>query len=858
MIDPIATYKRLTLVTCTALAVSAGACGVDSPTPAPPGDPAPDPGDPAPPPPPAVFSVRASRASTIAISDDDTLVAMVNPDDNSLSVFQTSDNSRISKTATGAFPSSVVIAGDNKTAYVANRNDGSIARVINIDSGKPTADAALTVGAEPVGLALAPSGRKLFVADFAASQIVVIDTNSFKISQTIKVDRPRAILVTNNADQSDDDEKLVVAEFFGTPVEGGEAKDTGRTGRILTYALNNLSGSPSEITLSPTDSGFGVMTSPNQLSSMAVAGDRIYITSVSASPQGPTKFNGNVFPVVYVADLPNGIEVRDASGTANLAAKVVDLFNPAKGGTEPSPTNPRFIPGDLSDVAFLDKSQVAYAIGRAGDVMVRLEYGTDLKVGVNQNNEIDLIGNATLGTCQAPTGVAVSKTLGRGYVNCWASRRLGVVEFKNQVLTQTVEASPAPTGADISIQRGKRFFFTGRARWSNDGFVPAPVTDPSLPPPPPLHVGNGAKGGEGWSSCGSCHPDGLTDNVTWVFGSGPRQTTSMDGSFSHGPGVGPQKQRIFNWTAINDELHDFEANVRGVSGGLGAITTGDCSSIEKEKRVDPINTPLAASNKDLTDSTGCKRADWDDITNWVKIITPVHASKLGDAAAIARGRALFLEGGCDNCHSGAGWTVSRRPYSPAFVQAANQAGAVIFGALDFTQTAYPANSQFIYPIARKQISIQPAIGLDRTGPATPEIVVPQVACALRNVGTFGIPTDSAGTTALEKRPPPVGGSDVAQGRAGYNVPSLYGLAVGAPYLHHGQAPSLEELFSDPKWTSHTNAGNTNFFLTLAESGKLADLIKFLLSIDSSTLEISIPNLNGVPVDVCPGIAGQSL
>jgi YVTN family beta-propeller protein len=856
MIDPIATYKRLTLVTCTALAVSAGACGVDSPTVTPPpGDPAPDPGDPAPPPPPAVFSVRASRASTIAISDDDTLVAMVNPDDNSLSVFQTSDNSRISKTITGAFPSSVVIAGDNKTAYVANRNDGTVARVINIDSGKPTADAAVTVGAEPVGLALAPSGRKLFVADFAASQIVVIDTNSFMVSQTIKVDRPRAILVTNNADQSDDDEKLVVAEFFGTPVEGGEAKDTGRTGRILTYALNNLSGSPSEITLSPTDSGFGVMTSPNQLSSMAVAGDRLYVTSVSASPQGPTKFNGNVFPVVYVADLPNGIEVRDASGTANLAAKVVDLFNPAKGGVEPSPTNPRFIPGDLSDVAFLDKSQVAYAVGRGGDVMVRLQYGTDLKVGVDQNREIDLIGNATLGTCQGPTGVAVSKTLGRGYVNCWVSRRLGVVEFKNQVLTQTVEASPAPAAADASAQRGKRFFFTGRARWSNDGFVAgANVGDP------PLHVGNGAKGGEGWSSCGSCHPDGLTDNITWVFASGPRQTTSMDGSFSHGPGVGPQKQRILNWTAINDEIHDFEANVRNVSNGLGVITTGtggDCSTLDKETRID-IKGALAASNKDLVDSTGCKRADWDDVNNWVKIITPVHASKLTDTAAAARGRALFLDGGCDNCHSGAGWTVSRRPYSPAFVAAANKGGAELFGVQSFTQAAYAPTSTFIYNVARAQISTQPPIALDSSGPATPEIVVPQLACALRNVGTFGIPGSGAGTTALEKRPPPVGGSDVAQGRAGYNIPSLYGLAVGAPYLHHGQAATLEELFSDPKWQSHANAGNPNFFLTLSESGKLADLIKFLLSIDSSTPEINIPNLNGVPVDVCPGTVGQSL
>ena len=37
----------------------------------------------------------------------------------------------------------------------------------------------------------------------------------------------------------------------------------------------------------------------------------------------------------------------------------------------------------------------------------------------------------------------------------------------------------------------------------------------------------------------------------------------------------------------------------------------------------------------------------------------------------------------------------------------------------------------------------------------------------------------------------------AQGRLGYNVPSLYGLAVGAPYLHHGAVPTLRDLLEPP-------------------------------------------------------------
>src|SRR5436190_18129422 len=44
---------------------------------------------------PPVIAKRSSKSSTIAITDDDTLVVMVNPDDGSISIFQTSDNTRI-------------------------------------------------------------------------------------------------------------------------------------------------------------------------------------------------------------------------------------------------------------------------------------------------------------------------------------------------------------------------------------------------------------------------------------------------------------------------------------------------------------------------------------------------------------------------------------------------------------------------------------------------------------------------------------------------------------------------------------------------------------------------------------------
>jgi YVTN family beta-propeller protein len=776
---------------------------------------------------------RPSRSSTIAITDDGFLVVMVNPEDDSISIFKTDDNSRVAKLATGDEPWSVVAAPDNSTVYVANRAAASVVRVTGINTLKPEVSPPVAVGAEPTGLALSPTGARLFVAEFAQGRVSVIDTASMTVSGTIDAPlHPRALAVTNNGDLDDNDELLLVPEFYGETVAGRDGKDDGLTGRIRMYHVSDLTPAM-PIVLSPIDSGFlkngtgpaTVKASPNQLTSISIADTRVYVTSVSVAPEGPPRFDNNVFPVVYVGDLATHTEVRDAGGTTNLARKVFDTV------TTPSATSPRFALGDLADMAFVPGKNIAYAVSRAADAVQRVVWDpAGVKIGSTQNAQIDVLGNATIGNCQEPTGNVANESATRLYVNCWVSRRLGVVDLTSQALVSTVEASPAPQSADEqSQQRGRRFFFTGRGRWSNAG-------------------SNGAKGGEGWSSCGSCHPDGLTDNVTWAFAAGPRQTVSMAGSFSHG--AGPQKQRIFNHTGIFDEMHDFEGNTRGVSGGLGAITNAtdvtQCNSLTGETQATPLPGGLAAPAKELADSTSCAHKDWDDINAWVRIIRPPRAI-VADAASVTHGRQLFDQGGCAKCHGGAGWTVSRRFYTPS-----STVNAAL--ATDATQSPFAAPSIFpaTWSYQAKQIAAaQPIIAADPTGPAENAAVGPaQVACVLRNVGTFGdgVGGNSARTDALEVKPD----GTRAQGRGGFNVPSLYGLALGDPYLHHGQAPTLEALFTDARWAFHTAAGAANF-LAGAKPGDadVQDLKAFLLSIDADQPELAIPTQGGVSYDACP-------
>ena len=113
----------------------------------------------------------------------------------------------------------------------------------------------------------------------------------------------------------------------------------------------------------------------------------------------------------------------------------------------------------------------------------------------------------------------------------------------------------------------------------------------------------------------------------------------------------------------------------------------------------------------------------------------------------------------------------------------------------------------------------------------------QVSCAIRNVQSFG-------PAELEERI--VAGNRVkSQGAQGYNVPSLYGLQLGAPYLHSGLAATLDPLL-DPlgPFADHLQSGNDNFF---PDATSREALKQFLFSIDALAVEIPVPT----GFDICP-------
>jgi hypothetical protein len=290
----------------------------------------------------------------------------------------------------------------------------------------------------------------------------------------------------------------------------------------------------------------------------------------------------------------------------------------------------------------------------------------------------------------------------------------------------------------------------------------------------------------------------------------------MDGSFSHGSGA--QQQRQFNWTGIFDEIHDFERNTRTVSFGLGAITTSPndmCGNLNAEQQVPLPADGLGLPVKVVQDSTpGVCTHDWDKIDAFVKTIRPPSARRGLDPDAVARGAALFSgDGACHTCHAGAGFTAAHRFWTPSVINN---------DALMLTPFEPPTADSF-WSLNPFQISGEVLTpGGMATGPN-------EISCGLRNVGTYGVPGGTTATAAIERR----ANGTPAQGQGGFNIPSLYGLSVGAPYFHHGQAATLAAVLTDPLWSAHRTAGNPSF---APSAGQVADLISYLYSIDADAPE----------------------
>ena len=152
-----------------------------------------------------------TSSGPIAITSDDRFVWSVNPDNNSVSLFDVWNdaNRKLAEVPVGVNPWCVAITPDNAKVYVTNQGSGTVSV---IDAATRTVVKTIEVGTEPFGCALKPDGSRLFVANFSSESVFVINTANdrlaARITDGLEGRKPRSIAITA------DGTKVYVTQFL--------------------------------------------------------------------------------------------------------------------------------------------------------------------------------------------------------------------------------------------------------------------------------------------------------------------------------------------------------------------------------------------------------------------------------------------------------------------------------------------------------------------------------------------------------------------------------------------------------------------------------------------------------------------
>jgi YVTN family beta-propeller protein len=713
-----------------------------------------------------VISKNPSYSSPIAISEDDALLVVANNLDDSISIINVAGdaNTKIAEIDVGDQPRTVAITPNKRFAYVTNQGSATVS-VIDLSTSEKVQD--IPVGIEPYGIALTPDGSRAYVANSASNSVSVIDTTSNTVVATINIPgvQPRGVAITNN-NGGQGQQFVYVTQFLSQPTaSGAPGLDRGSEGKVFILSTEDDTQIQGVITLAAHETGFTANRTafggseadptfayPNQLQSIVLKNGRGYLPNVAASPEGPVRFNVDTQAFLSVFDVASKAELP--GGTINLHTAVRDQT-----------FRPRLFVANPWAIAFKHNSNEGYVVSAASDVLVKITIDDNGIPGVvSLPAEGDTTRVALIDVGKNPRGIVVNNADTRAYVMNTISKDISVIDLTvdpEVEMARIQSAELPPPGSDAQkFLLGNELFHSSRGTF--DEGVAERLSS------------------EGWQACSSCHPDGLSDGVIWAFAAGPRKSVPLNGMFSPSNPTGDQ--RVLNYSAIFDELEDFELNIRGVSGGQGLIVLEGTTDPDPNVRAfDPPN-----AGRPQLHVNGIPA--WDAIVAWTqsRIVSPVSPyrgvdpnSELG--RQIALGRELFIEANCHLCHGGPKWSTSQVDFARVS---------------PFPETVTP--------------------GVD------PEPPVGQLARFLRQVGTLD-PTNPIERTANNQQ---------ALGALGYNPPSLLSIYAFPPYLHNGACLTLECVLENE---AHRNAGGVD---VLGSPEARAAVVQFLISIDEATEPIN--------------------
>jgi DNA-binding beta-propeller fold protein YncE/cytochrome c peroxidase len=519
---------------------------------------------------------------------------VVNPDNDSVSVFNIEADARLGEIAVGAAPRAVAVL-PNGEAWVTNKGGASIS-VVESESLSVTRTIPLPFASQPYGIAADPAGQFVYVVLEALGRLVKIDAGNDTIVGSLDLGpHPRHVSV------SADGSRIYVSRFITRPLPGEStasvSTSVGTGGEVLVVGASNLDLQDTIVLRHGDQADF-----ENQ-----GRGVPNYLGAVAISPDGTSAWVPSKQDNVKRGKLRDGLDLNFQNTVRAISSKI-DL----QAGTESYPDR---LDHDDAGVAS------AIAFDRLGVYMfVALETSREVAV-------IDAHGGweiFRLAVGRAPQGLALSVDGRTLYVSNFMDRTITAFDL-SLLLDEGIADVPAVnTMTSVSSEKlgatvlqGKRLFYDARdARLARDRYV----------------------------SCASCHNDGDGDGRVWDltgFGEGLRNTVSLRGRGG--------AQGFLHWSANFDEVQDFEGQIRGLAGGTGVMTNAQFNA---GTRSQPLGDKKAGVNSDL-DALAAYVASLNTFAP-----SPFRNADGNLTPSAQAGRALFESKNCGSCHGGSAFTNS--------------------------------------------------------------------------------------------------------------------------------------------------------------------------------------------------------
>jgi YVTN family beta-propeller protein len=533
---------------------------------------------------------KPNTSSSIAFQDLATgndRVWSVNPDNNSVSAFDVVTRARYTEINVGTSPRALAFAPDGRL-WVVNHESGTIT-LINTNTRKVSSTVSLPRGSRPFGLVFDPVSGSGWIALEGTGRVLRLNPSNGAQTASIDVGGP-----VRHLSISADGARLYATRFITPRVPGEQTATpvlTGTGGQVVVIGTAALAVQRT-ILLNPStaaDTETSARGLPNYLGAAAISPDGLSAWVPSKQDNIQRGMLRDAKPLNHENSIRAIVSRLDLTAQAEHLPSRVDIDNAGM------PAAAAYDPWGIYVFTALEASREVAIL----DAWTRQEI-------------------LRFPTGRAPQGLTLSPDGNTLYVQNFMDRSISVHDVRGILSGGTAAPVTLATLNAITTEKlaaqvlqGKKLFYDAKdARLALQEYM----------------------------SCATCHNDGGQDGRVWDltgFGEGLRNTLTLKGRANHG---------MLHWSGNFDEVHDFEGQIRALSGGTGLIAGGSPHP--------PLGTPNAGRSADL-----------DALAAYVKSLTtngtsPSRTSSGGLSADATAGQQIFRTQNCAACHSGANFTSS--------------------------------------------------------------------------------------------------------------------------------------------------------------------------------------------------------